>query len=102
MGERAIVASSFRNQPSETEDLGRLYLDDIGRHTLLTKDDEVRLAQAIEAGEAARQTIEAAGKGLTRTEKRELTRLGRGGDDARQEFVNANLRLVVSIAKKYQ
>ncbi|MBM3694304.1 MAG: hypothetical protein FJW77_13640, partial [Actinobacteria bacterium] len=46
------MAVKFRPQTSETEDLVRLYLDDVGRHDLLTKDDEVRLAQAIEAGEA--------------------------------------------------
>ena len=36
------------------EDLVRLYLNDIGKHALLTKDDEARLAQAIEAGREAR------------------------------------------------
>src|SRR6187401_67737 len=66
------VAVKFRPQTSETEDLVRLYLDDVGRHDLLTKDDEVRLAQAIEAGEAARETLAAAKSALTRAEKREL------------------------------
>ena len=37
----------------DEEDLVRLYLTDIGQYTLLTKDDEVRLAKAIEAGKAA-------------------------------------------------
>jgi hypothetical protein len=48
-------------------------LEDIGRHQLLTKDDEARLAQDIEAGKAARETLETVNKGLT-TEKRELRR----------------------------
>ena len=39
------------------EDLVRLYLNDIGKHALLTKDDEARLAQAIEAGRDARPRI---------------------------------------------
>jgi len=96
------VAVKFRPQTSETEDLVRLYLDDVGRHDLLTKDDEVRLAQAIEAGEAARKTLAGPKSALTRTEKRELERNVRKGDEARQQFVESNLRLVVSIAKKYQ
>ena len=44
------------------EDLVRLYLSDIGRHRLLTKDDEVRLAQAAEAGREARAELAAGGK----------------------------------------
>ena len=86
----------------EDEDLVRLYLDDIGRHPLLTKADEARLAQEIEAGVAAAETLAAAGPGLKRTEKRELSKLVARGDAARQTFINSNLRLVVSIAKKYQ
>ena len=42
----------------DEEDLVRLYLTDIGQYPLLTKDDEVRFAQAIEAGAAARQDLE--------------------------------------------
>ena len=43
-----------RREDRDYEDLVRLYLEDVGRHDLLTKDDEVRLAQAIEGGVAAR------------------------------------------------
>jgi hypothetical protein len=49
----------------DEEDLVRLYLTDIGQYPLLTKDDEVRLAQAIEAGIAARADFEVGGKDLT-------------------------------------
>ncbi len=45
------------------EDLVRLYLNDIGKHALLTKDDEARLAQAIEAGREARAELAAAARG---------------------------------------
>ena len=83
------------------EDLVRLYLNDIGKHSLLTKDDEARLAQAIEAGRAARLEM-GAGKQLTVPRKREMRRAIREGDEAAETFVKANLRLVVSIAKKYQ
>jgi DNA-directed RNA polymerase sigma subunit (sigma70/sigma32) len=55
-----------------TGDLFRLYLDEIGRHPLLTADDEVRLAQAIEAGD----------------------------EGARRTMIESNLRLVVSIARR--
>ena len=87
----------------DEEDLVRLYLTDIGQYPLLTKDDEVRLAQAIEAGNAAREEIESTpAKKLTPAKKRELRRTGRQGDTAQRTFVQSNLRLVVSIAKKYQ
>jgi RNA polymerase sigma factor (sigma-70 family) len=85
----------------EEEDLVRLYLTDIGQHSLLTKDDEARLAQQIEAGTAARTELESGAK-ITPAKKRELRRIAREGEDAQQQFVQSNLRLVVSIAKKYQ
>ena len=85
----------------DEEDLVRLYLTDIGQYPLLTKDDEVRLAQAIEAGAAAREELETAAT-LTPARKRELKRADRKGQEAERTFVQSNLRLVVSIAKKYQ
>src|SRR5581483_6678753 len=86
----------------DEEDLVRLYLTDIGQYPLLTKDDEVRLAQAIEAGAAARADLEKKGKDLPAARRRELRRLIQAGEDAQRTFVQSNLRLVVSIAKKYQ
>ena len=87
------------------EDLVRLYLSDIGKHPLLTKADEARLAQAIEDGNAARSDLQVAedkGEKLTVARRRELRNRIREGDEATQTFIQANLRLVVSIAKKYQ
>ena len=86
----------------EEEDLVRLYLRDIGKHALLTKDDEARLGRAIETGVAAREELEKGGKDLTAARKRQLRREIRDGEEATQIFIKANLRLVVSIAKKYQ
>lgn len=86
----------------EEEDLVRLYLSDIGQYPLLTKDDEVRLAQQIEAGVEAKKEMAKKAKDLTTARKRELKRAAKQGDDAERTFVQSNLRLVVSIAKKYQ
>jgi RNA polymerase sigma factor (sigma-70 family) len=90
-----------RSQDRDYEDLVRLYLEDVGLHDLLTKDDEIRLAQAIEQGIEARTKLEATKK-LTPTQRRQLRRAIRHGEEAHRQFVNSNLRLVVSIAKKYQ
>ena len=84
------------------EDLVRMYLNDIGHYPLLTKNDEARLAQQIEAVGPADDELRKSGKDLTPARRRELRRAICRGEDARQTFVQSNLRLVVSIAKKYQ
>ncbi len=82
------------------EDLVRLYLNDVGTYALLTKDDEARLAQAIEAGHQARGQLDH-GSYLTVARQRELGLLVRDGEEATAAFVQANLRLVVAIARRY-
>jgi RNA polymerase sigma factor (sigma-70 family) len=86
----------------EYGDLVRLYLTEIGDYALLTRDDEVRLAKTIEAGRKAIEVFNAGGNEDTATRRRELRRTVRDGEEAGRQFVQSNLRLVVSIAKKYQ
>jgi len=86
----------------QEEDLVRLYLTDIGQYALLTREDEVRLAQQIEIGVKARAELEDPDNDLSPSRKGDLRRKRRKGEIAERTFVQSNLRLVVSIAKKYQ
>jgi RNA polymerase primary sigma factor len=90
-----------RKEALENEDLLGQYLKEIGRHTLLTQKDEVELAKAIEAGVEAAKELESPKKKLSKEEKIRLQRQVREGEKARKRFLESNLRLVVSIAKKY-
>ncbi len=90
-----------RKEALESEDLLGQYLKEIGRHTLLTQKDEVELAKAIEAGVEAKEALDSGGAKLSREERIRLQRLVREGEKARKRFLESNLRLVVSIAKKY-
>src|SRR5580700_1060751 len=58
----------------DEEDLVRLYLTDIGQYPLLTKDDEVRLAQTIEARWSAEEELRTGGREITAARRRELRR----------------------------
>jgi RNA polymerase primary sigma factor len=84
----------------------RMYLKEIGRVPLLTAQEEVDLARRIEAGgQAAEQLADLNASGeldqLDRTERRRLKRQVDDGEDAKAALTQANLRLVVSIAKRY-
>ena len=86
----------------DEEDLVRMYLSDIGKYPLLTKDDEVRLAKDIERGTKAQKELTSRSKDISAPRRQELKREVRLGKVAQGYFVQSNLRLVVSIAKKYQ
>ena len=87
-----------------TGDPVRMYLKEIGKVDLLTASEEVDLAMKIQAGAEAAERLEAAEAGeieLSRAEMRRLTRVEQVGLDAKQALISANLRLTVSIAKRY-
>jgi RNA polymerase sigma factor (sigma-70 family) len=81
-------------------DLLGLYLDEAGSYPLLSKADEMELGQAIQV--AAEANVRLATTGLSAKERRELKRRVRAGAEASERFINSNLRLVVSVARKYQ
>jgi RNA polymerase primary sigma factor len=83
----------------QTTDSFRLYLDEVGRHPLLTKEDEIELSQAYEAGLAARAKL----KDLAPDDKDRagLQVTADLGERARRKMIESNLRLVVSIARRF-
>jgi RNA polymerase primary sigma factor len=76
----------------------RQYLDGIGTYHLLTAEDEVALAKAIENGRKAEIALESERDPVKRRTYHEMVH---AGEEARQTFIRCNLRLVVSIAKRY-
>ncbi len=89
-------------EDAETADSIRLYLREIGRVPLLTAADEVSLAQRMEAGLEAVEKLEAVSNGrLSEKEREKLEHSVRDGRAAKAHLIEANLRLVVSIAKRY-
>jgi len=80
----------------------RMYLQEIGRYPLLTPQQEVELAMQMESGGRASEKLQAEDAlELPVAERVILQRAARNADRARKRLVEANLRLVVSIAKKY-
>ena len=79
----------------------RMYLKEIGKVPLLTAAQEVNLAQRIEAGLAAGVEIAEANGSLSSVDETSLQATGADGLRAKRQLIEANLRLVVSIAKRY-
>jgi RNA polymerase nonessential primary-like sigma factor len=83
--------------PAVSADLVRVYLNEIGKVTLLTAEQEVELSKRIEAGLYAAHLLESDSE----IPVRDLQALVRDGERAKQHLLEANLRLVVSLAKRY-
>jgi RNA polymerase primary sigma factor len=96
---------SARDEEAATDELmaggpASLYLREISRNPLLTAEEEVELAQALEAGKAARERIEHGGIDDP-AERVQLDLDVQRGEEARRRLIESNLRLVVSVARKY-
>jgi RNA polymerase primary sigma factor len=97
-GNSATANTSPVSPATTTTDLVKLYLRDIGKTPLLTAEQEVDLAKQIEAGVLAKEKLKA--PDLSPDLRRDYTSLVRAGEDAKEQLWTANLRLVVSKAKR--
>ena len=102
----ARVAAAAMARASGSADPVRMYLKEIGKVPLLNADEEVSLAKRIKVGALAAAQIaemneEGNWRGVPNERQRSLRREVADGDRARQELTSANLRLVVSIAKRH-
>jgi len=93
-----------RDEEAATDELmaggpASLYLREISRAQLLTAEEEVTLAQALEAGKAARARLKHGVEGPD--ERAQLEEQVQHGEEARRRLIESNLRLVVSVARKY-
>src|SRR4029453_17322191 len=100
---RAVARSAMKDQDQlldlQTTDSFRLYLDEVGRHPLLTKEDEIELSQAYEAGlDAQLKLADCTDDDPARPE---LEAIADHGEWARRKMIESNLRLVVSIARRF-
>ena len=95
------MPTRIRKQNAEQQDAVGAYLEAIGRHDLLTKEDEARLGRLVMDGLVALERIDSSEK-LSSKQRRKLNEAIAEGQRARDQFVVANLRLVVSIARRYQ
>ena len=97
----STIRATRGRQPAEL-DLFRLYLDEVGRRPLLTGQDEARLSQAYQQGlDAQRQLTQATSDALDPATRARLHATAERGERARRTMVESNLRLVVSIARRF-
>ena len=104
ISEEEIVDPNSMVDSFGTDDPVRMYLKEIGKVNLLSSDEEIELAQAMDAGNAAKEQLaelQAAGEEIPSEVQAELDKAIKKGERAKQRLAEANLRLVVSIAKRY-
>ncbi len=90
-----------RTKDTLVADAVGMYLEEVATHDLLTAEDEVRLARAMEAGRQAQRRLEAADGQLPAEDRADVYRAIHQADEAKAVFIRSNLRLVISIAKRY-
>ena len=93
--------SGPHHRGGDTPDTVRQYLNEIGRHDLLTSAEERILGKAVKDGQKAAERLAKKDVKLGAKERRDLKEAVRAGEKAKERMVNANLRLVVSIARRY-
>ncbi len=99
--ETDIVEDLGYQQALETDDVVGLYLKEAGRVSLLTAEEEVELARRMEAGDFASEQLERDGQLLPLDDVYTLQEIVEDGEAAQEHLVRANVRLVISVAKKY-
>jgi RNA polymerase primary sigma factor len=97
--EKKVDATLELDGPEVTSDPVRMYLREIGRVDLLTAEEEVMLARRIQRGVRASKQLEKNGLDPAKIDK--LERQVVDGEQAKRNLAEANLRLVVSVAKRY-
>ena len=98
---RGRATASRASSDDSTSDAVRLYLHEISRIPLIDAAEERVLGRRIADGQAAERELELLGENGSNLERRRLKRLADAGRRARHDMTQANLRLVVSIAKRY-
>ena len=104
LSEEEIVDPNSMIDAFGTDDPVRMYLKEIGKVNLLTSDEEIELAQDMSAGSAAKEQLDElkkSGEEIPAETRTELEKAIKKGERAKQRLAEANLRLVVSIAKRY-
>jgi RNA polymerase primary sigma factor len=93
------ISSSLHISEELSGGAGAMYLREIGNHTLLTPQAEISLAQRMEAGREAAARLGT--EELDDRQRVELSLLAQDGDNARRHLIESNLRLVVSVSRRY-
>ncbi len=102
--EEEIVDPNTLVDAFSIDDPVRMYLKEIGKVNLLTPEQEIDLAQKMGAGNLAKEQLEElekSGEAIPQEVREELNKTIKAGERAKQQLAEANLRLVVSIAKRY-